>query len=138
MQNVELFVFLQPNDSKKNMKVTITTEKLVVLVNGSPLIDGKWKDKINAEETYWTIEEGELDNYKGKYLHINVEKWKNQNSWWSTPIQGDVEINTQKINPEPSKLSDLDGETRSTVEKMMFDMRQKQAGLPTSDEMQKE
>lgn len=57
MQNVELFVFLQPNDSKKNMKVTITTEKLVVLVNGAPLIDGKWKDKINAEETYWTIEE---------------------------------------------------------------------------------
>ena len=48
-------------------------------------------------------------------MHINVEKWKNQTSWWSTPIQGDVEINTQKINPEPSKLSDLDGETRSTV-----------------------
>jgi hypothetical protein len=71
-------------------------------------------------------------------MHINIEKWKNQNSWWSTPIQGDVEINTQKINPEPSKLSDLDGETRSTVEKMMFDMRQKQQGLPSSDELQKQ
>lgn len=54
------------------MKVTISTEKLSVVINGTALIDGKWKDKINAEETYWTIEDGELDNYKGRYLHINI------------------------------------------------------------------
>lgn len=133
-----MFVFLEAGITKKNMKVTITHDKLGVVVNGNTLIDGKWKDKINTEETYWTIESGEVDDYKGRYLHINVEKWKNQTSWWNTPIQGHSEINTQKINPEPSKLSDLDGETRGTVEKMMFDMRQKQQGLPSSDELQKQ
>lgn len=67
-----MFIFLDATVTKKNLKVTIGLDKLGVFINGVALIDGKWKDKINTEETYWTIEDGELDNYKGKYLHINV------------------------------------------------------------------
>jgi len=120
----------------KMLDVNLGISKMHIKLKGSkdaPILEGVWHKKTNSEESLWNLErDGEKST-----MTITLEKREGRN-WWSTVLEGDIEIDTQKVEPENSKLSDLDGETRSTVEKMMFDQRQKQMGLPTSEEQGKQ
>ena len=84
---------------------------------------------MRADDCLWNLSDGvvEITLTKAEGMH-----------WWRRVVEGDVEIDTQAVEPENSRLEDLDPETRTTVEKMMYDQRQKALGLPTSDEQQKQ
>ena len=112
-----LSVYIPDHIKAKDLSITYTSTKLKLGIKGQPFIfDGEFFEKIWTEDTLWTIKTEE-----GRWIvELAIDK-SDKMKWWDCPIKGEPKINTKKIDPENSKLSDLDGETWQTVEKMMFD-----------------
>ncbi|KAF9141319.1 hypothetical protein BGX30_005038 [Mortierella sp. GBA39] len=114
----------------RDMVIEIKKKSLKAGLRGqTPIIEGTFTKEVRLDDSTWSLEDQ-------KEINIHLEKAKST-EWWKSVIEGHPEIDTTKIVPENSKLSDLDGETRGMVEKMMFDQRQKAAGLPSSDDLKK-
>ncbi|KAH8835710.1 nuclear movement protein nudC [Flagelloscypha sp. PMI_526] len=114
----------------RDLVVVLQKKKLSLGLKGQDkIMDGELCQEIKVDDSTWTVEDNEV-------VLIHLEK-QNQQQWWANVLTHHPKIDTTKIQPENSKLSDLDGETRGMVEKMMFDNQQKQMGKPTSDELKK-
>ncbi|KAJ9092346.1 hypothetical protein QFC21_006846 [Naganishia friedmannii] len=101
-----------------------------------PILEGELFAEIKEEDSTWSIvtKPVYLTITDDGVLYIELEKLSARTStpqWWPHSLTHHPRIDTSKLAPENSKLSDLDGETRGMVEKMM------QMGKPTSDEQRK-
>ncbi|TCD69923.1 hypothetical protein EIP91_005747 [Steccherinum ochraceum] len=130
LEEADVVVPVPPGSRSRDLTIVLQKKKLSVGLKGKePIMGGELFADIKVEESTWMLEDQ-------KEVHIHIEK-VNKQQWWPHILTHHPKIDTTKIQPENSKLSDLDGETRGMVEKMMFDNQQKQMGKPTSDEMKK-
>lgn len=95
-----------------------------------PVVTGEFMHMIRTADSTWTID------LSDGVVTLHLDKVDKTN-WWVSVFKGEPEIDITRVEPDHSKLSELDGETRAMVEKMMYDQKQKANGLPTSEEQEK-
>lgn len=86
-----------------------------------PILSGELCKEIKVEDSTWTLRMSAASSYLVKVIYtrsedqqlvlIHLEKL-NQQTWWENVLTHHPKIDTRKIEPENSKLSDLDSETR--------------------------
>ncbi|CAO3630564.1 unnamed protein product [Cunninghamella blakesleeana] len=131
LQDVSITIPVPKGTRGKDLHVVIKKKNIKVGLKGqSAILEGELSKEIKIDDSTWSIEDQ-------KDVVIHLEK-HNQMTWWEHVVTTAPKINTKKIQPENSKLDDLDGETRAMVEKMMFDQRQKAMGKPDSEALKKQ
>ena len=134
IKDVDITITIDAKYKGKDLVVAIARDSLSAGIKGQePFVSGPLPHAIRVDDSTWTLTS---TGPATKELAIHLDK-VNQMEWWPHVVTTAPKIDTSKIQPENSQLSDLDGETRGMVEKMMFDQRQKEMGKPTSDEQKK-
>ncbi len=134
LREVTVTIPVCPGARARDLKVEIKPNHLTVkYANGETLVDGELYKRVVVDDCCWQME----DTKEGKNVVVYLLK-HNTMEWWSCVLKGEEEIDLTKVEPENANIKDLDPETRAQVEKMMYDQRQKELGLPTSEDRQKQ
>ncbi|ODV64104.1 NudC domain-containing protein [Ascoidea rubescens DSM 1968] len=103
----------------KNLKIEIKKDRLFVkiLSTGDLVIDDSLFSNIDYSESTWSI----IDR---KEVEITLVKYKKE--WWPHVVKSAPKIDVRRIEPEVSKISDLDDESKAMVNKMLWEQQEKQ------------
>ncbi|XP_058152665.1 nudC domain-containing protein 3 isoform X1 [Dasypus novemcinctus] len=89
------------------------------------LMEGKFTHKVNTESSLWSLE-------PGKCVLVNLNKVGEY--WWSAILEGEEQIDIDKINKERS-MATVDEEEHAVLDRLTFDYHQKLQGKPQSHEL---
>ncbi|NXE29758.1 NUDC3 protein, partial [Ardeotis kori] len=107
--------------------ISSSTIRVAVLEGSSQrvLMEGKLTHKINTESSLWSLE-------PGKCVLINLSK--GDEYWWNAILEGEEQIDIDKINKERS-MATVDEEEHAVLDRLTFDYHQKLQGKPQSHEL---
>ena len=113
----------------KDITCTMSSTLLNLKVDKAhDLKDRKFFDQIT--DSTWTLDR---DADGRATLVLTLEKSKE--SWWASVFHDDDDTIDTTLVDSSKKMDEYDEKTQAAIRKIMFDQRQKQKGLPTSDEM---
>lgn len=119
LNDVTVYYYLPDGCKAKELKIDMSMKGCKLAIRGEELINEPWHAPIRMDDSLWCIE---ADRDGRRCLQLSLTKLKGP-CWWTSVWESSAKIDTNGVAPAKPKLNDLDGETRGTVEKMMFDQR---------------
>ncbi|XP_066570365.1 nudC domain-containing protein 3 [Amia ocellicauda] len=119
-----------PSTVRKGKQVSVSLQpghiRVAVLEGGGErvLMEGALTHKINTETSLWSLEPGRC---------VLLSLSKSGEFWWSAVLEGEQQIDVNRINRERS-MATVDEEEHAVLDRLTFDYHQKLQGLPQSHE----
>uniref|UniRef100_A0A0D3B9X0 CS domain-containing protein n=1 Tax=Brassica oleracea var. oleracea TaxID=109376 RepID=A0A0D3B9X0_BRAOL len=108
LQEVTVTIPVPSGTKSRSVACEIKKSRLRVGLKGQePIIDGEFFNAVKPDDCFWNIEDQ-------KFISVLLTK-QDQMQWWKYCLKGEPEIDTQKVELESSKLSDLDPETEAAL-----------------------
>ena len=116
ISSVDVQMELPEGTIAKNLLVKMKAKSIEIRLKSSPadsppLLAGEFCEKINTEDSFWSVEEK-------KFLNLNMEKA--YEAIWKNVLMGDPEIDTTKVD-NSKRIDEFDTETQGHLQKVMYE-----------------
>ena len=120
-KGLSLNIPISESTKRKDINIIFNPNKISITINGQTFLEGELFSLIKTENSMWLID---TENKK-RELIVELDK-KKFDEWWPSVLKGDPEIDLSLVRPPNANISDLDQETRATIDKMMFEQQEKE------------
>eukprot|EP00628_Pelagophyceae_sp_CCMP2097_P018177 CAMPEP_0206843376 /NCGR_PEP_ID=MMETSP0975-20121206/23433_1 /ASSEMBLY_ACC=CAM_ASM_000399 /TAXON_ID=483370 /ORGANISM="non described non described, Strain CCMP2097" /LENGTH=266 /DNA_ID=CAMNT_0054385911 /DNA_START=70 /DNA_END=867 /DNA_ORIENTATION=+ len=131
LSEVTVYFEVPPGCRAKEVVCEIKPDSLRVSV-GAALVDGAMYGRCKVSGSMWT-----LDRHADGRATLVVTLEKVQETWWGSVLRNAPpreRIDCSQVD-STKKMDEYDSATQAGIRKIMFDQRQKQLGLKTSEEI---
>ncbi|XP_014233110.1 nudC domain-containing protein 3 [Trichogramma pretiosum] len=116
----------------KQVKVDIKADSLLIKLcsdagQWDTHFEGKFSFNIRHNDSFWCLEPGKTIN-----LHLS----KGQERWWENMLESEPKIELSKIDCS-RPMDDMTEGEQMKIEELMWNQRQKELGLPTSEDAER-
>lgn len=134
--NTEVDAYIKVSEkltSAKSLSVKITSSHLIVsvreqqeseAVTWNTLVDADFPYKVNMDGTMWTL-------VPGDHVHVCLEK--RDERYWECLLEGEEKLDVSKLDTS-KPMHDLDQESQSVIEELLYNQKQKEEGKPTTQD----
>jgi len=133
----EVTLLAAPPDGTRGKDLAVSIKRNAVSVKMKKAVDGEDEprtilegnltDKIQPDESTWSIEGGAM----------MLVLQKARKTWWESALEGDPKIDTTLVDSR-RRIDEYDGSTQGAIRRILFDQRQERLGKKSSDKIMRE